>query len=1093
MERYATATARIGLAAALTIGLIGLIGGERLAQAAPSGQGIAMLVNSADFGGPDQNPGDGVCDAGGTVVLNGQTTPRCTLRAAIEEANATAQSLRATSGDEVLVTLDPDFVGGTITATNTPANFMQTTPVTDVTTGPTWFVVAQPMTIDLKNSLKTASAGVASVVFALTGTNITVTNASGILGGDTSFVIGGASSGVTIDSGQTYQTTNNFTKRFVLINNGASGFTLKNYKVGGLDRSTNLPDDMNGAVVFTPASQSSAVTTDVLIDTVDFTSPRTATPSNTTCSSTNGSGCTNSAVIVSASVNLNGFEMARSTLSNLYTAESALSAWVFRATWLSGAGLTPPAPAGSLANINIHDNVFRNNISATGKSMGSAMIVLPNDQTLGGTNFISNNIFDNSGLTQADSAQQQYAIGWDPKLPAGRPTTPSDLTIADNYFDGFKTYSIVLSNAGLVSVERNTFGPKSASAPVTAESSATQSSAAALFVNGNSSSTLYSPTNELIQPWNPTVLGAVSATCGVSFTAAQAGTSLAPAKPLRLDVFWTATTKAEKYLYSTPMNLTGTSTTITVQLPPEAIVAGASTGYIRLQAQTQGPNGSYAQIESSQYSTTLSVAGKVCAPPVIKATELSRTHGPTVGGPTLTILGQGFDAAQPSVSFQSGGRSATCANLVVVSPTELTCTIPASPLAGNGTGPVDVVVSAGGKIVGTFAAGYTYGLSSLSAVAPAEGSIEGSANCGATGSGLVTPIDGLHFAGGAWIDTGVMQGGDVELLVDFRLDASGNPPGSGVIGAKAPDGSSLAVAVGASNNLLGTGVNNATLLATINTARHTVAYQASTWRVDGAGVAQTAGSLLTAQSITVGAINTGDATTGTTGFAGVIHRAQLWVQGQLERDLVPAAWTVGGVTVYGLQDLVSGELLAPQGAGGVTGTDNLGRALSVSPTTAFNGAAVVQNTITVTSDAAVSYACGPHAAGPVDVGAHVDGVATNVLVAAYLYWVDGELSIVLRAWSNADGLSYADIVDTPGHSGAVELPKYTWLAPGTDVWWTYTVSYVHTDVTTGLPSATGQAGPTGVDVTDSVHNVAICTVDLLVNIPVGCVSGPTQS
>jgi len=1004
------------LAACLVACGLGSVGGPQVAVAAPGGQPVTILVNSADFGGPDTNPGDGVCDAGGTVVVAGETKARCTLRAAIEEANALSSSMGATNGDEVLVTLDPGFVGGTIAGDNTSsANFMQTTAASDIATGAVWFAVTAPMTIDLKDALHTDTAAAAapsyaSTVFAITGANVTVKNASGILGGDTSFVIGGAASGVVLDGGTTYQSKNNYAKRFVVVNNGAAGVTLRNYRVGGLGSVLSANAALvptYGALVFTPAGQASATTRNVLVDGVDFTSPQTSAPSSATCAANNGAGCVNTAVALNAGARLNGFELRGSTVKNLkgYVNGSSTVTQIFNAYNVR--------VDQAVSNLNIHDNTFTNNstYAALNQALLTALIMLPTYQTtgvavgLGGTNTIANNRFDNSGTTT-----QAYAIGWDPEITAT--TRASGLTIADNYFDGFQTAAILLKSAGLVSVERNTFGPKSASASPTANeptadnvsynaSTAPNSSATGLFMG-------LSNTNQRIRTWTP-VSASLTSACQVSFTAQQ---TLALPMPARVDVYWTATSKAEKYLGSVSV-ASGTSTPVKVWLPSAAVTGGKGSGFVRLQTQTWGTGGAYAQASSSQFSGILAVPATACTPPVLKAATISRTHGPASGGGTLTVAGQGFDVAAPSVVFQAGGNAVPCADVAVASGTELTCTIPASPLPGDGTGSADVVVSAGGQVIGTFAGGYTYYRSTLTAPDRADGPIEGG-GCSVRGSGLVTLIDGVRFDGASWVDAGVGAGATLDLSAGFLADTPGDSPGLGLVG-------------------LG-----------------------------------------------------GDAGGGGSLFRGVVFGLRLWDGGTLVRDLQPAAWTAGGVTVYGFQDALSGALFANDGTGALGGADRLGRAWAVEPTTVIHGGPVAQASVTVTSATALTYACPPHASGRVDVGATVDGIATNTLAGAYLHWVDGDLAVAVRGWTNAEGLTYDQIIGTPDHGGAVEVPTGGALPSGTTIWWTYTVTYSHRDPVTGQPSGTGQPGVTGVTVTDSVLQV-VCTVDVPVNTPVGCV------
>ena len=220
----------------------------------------------------------------------------------------------------------------------------------------------------------------------------------------------------------------------------------------------------------------------------------------------------------------------------------------------------------------------------------------------------------------------------------------------------------------------------------------------------------------------------------------------------------------------------------------------------------------------------------------------------------------------------------------------------------------------------------------------------------------------------------------------------------------------------------------------------------------------------------------------------MVHGAKIWANGQLVRDLRPAAWTLAGQTVYGFVDQVSGELLAQSGGSGqLSGTDELGRDRVVAPLTlSFGATAVAQSGISAISEQVVSFACPPHEAGLVDVVAVLDSVALPPLTDGFLYLLDGRLSVTKRAWTNASGLDYATIVTSPDHGGATELLSGVRLIEGTPVWWTYTVAYTYTDPVTGQPTHTGQAGLSDVSVTDSALGQVCDLGQLLVNTPTGC-------
>lgn len=630
---------RPGAAAYLIIVLAALLmaGGLYLhesakATAAPT---ATFYVNSADFGGPDTNPGDGVCDAGGSVVIGGVTQPRCTLRAAIEEAN----TMGWVSAGDVLITLAPGWAGGTITAPSaTDPGFVYTNRT--FVTAPLFFDVLVPMTIDLKNSLHTAVASqFDTVVFRIDSADVTVKNASGILSGNTAFLVNDDSA--TIDGGETVQSVRGWMQRFVVVAAGVKEFTLANYHVGGLFSQ----NQQQGAVVFADLNSGGVAIEDTLLDNVDFTSPqKTAggTPS-TTCTAADGSGCVNEAVVVGDGASLAGLEIRHCTMANSK----------YRGSY--GFPFFDAYQAGAMSNINLHHNTLTNNVTALSAGIDSAVIVLPDNDPLTGVNTIANNVFDNSGVTG-----QPWGIGWNGALTG---TAPSHLSIVDNYFDGFAQGGIILANTGLVSVQRNTFGPHNGSASpdiLEETANASASTLAAMLVNyrPNTGSSTGANANEAITTWHPVASGpSLSLNCQLTVPVeapSVSASTIMPSTPVQIDVYWTATTKAERYLGSSPMNITGTTGSVTVPVPADLLNAsGQMSGKIRLQTQTKGPGGAYPQIESSQYSRTIGVplAGCFPTPPdgdlsVVKQAWLgaaglsySQIMAPGHGGATEVISG----------------------------------------------------------------------------------------------------------------------------------------------------------------------------------------------------------------------------------------------------------------------------------------------------------------------------------------------------------------------------------------------------------------------------------------------------------------------
>ncbi|MDR3203068.1 MAG: hypothetical protein LBT54_08075 [Bifidobacteriaceae bacterium] len=133
----------LALAAAGLLAAPFLLAGAPVSQSAIVGQDIALMVDSAAFLGSDANPGDGRCAA---------STGACTLRAAIEEANALGAS------NTVTVTVAPGFTG--VIAGGGPASEWMRAPITsrgEWDQG-AYYRITAPMSIDLKFSLRIDSA-----------------------------------------------------------------------------------------------------------------------------------------------------------------------------------------------------------------------------------------------------------------------------------------------------------------------------------------------------------------------------------------------------------------------------------------------------------------------------------------------------------------------------------------------------------------------------------------------------------------------------------------------------------------------------------------------------------------------------------------------------------------------------------------------------------------------------------------------------------------------------------------------------------------------------------------------------------------------
>lgn len=589
------------------------------------------------------------------------TNNTCTLRAALTYANA-----NSTPANPLTVTLATDFAaagGGEIAANNTTANFMTTAAVNNATTGNgAFYVISAPMTVDLQNKLSISRAAPASGLpftsIYINGTGISLLNASGIQGGYTSIAVSGSSNGVLINGGTTQPTVHGYyVRQFLVVQNGAQNVTFQNYTLGNFYYTAGTTNCEGAMVCFTDNGQAGHVTSDTTISNVDFTNLGTST----TCSSTNSTGCAASGIMFARAANVNGLTVTGSRFSNINGHANGYVMSSYQAT------------SGSLrlAGIDFSGNLVTNNANNTAvgaDTSGLVTFVNTTTSTFSGFNRIRNNTF-----TNPTSLKQPHAITINlGNTNTSHNTTPSCLHIEDNSFDGFTGPAIWLNAAGLVTVQRNTFGPNQFSNPsTTAEETAgngNTGTAGAMFVNNGLA------TNQNINTWHPTA-AVINHACEVAVSA-TAPTANVPALPVRLDVFHTASTKAEKFLGSTTPSIDSSPATFTVPLPASLLNAdGSASGYLRLQTHSAGLSAT--QLASSQYSRTVVITGRCLN---LSATSIAPQRGGVAGGETLTISGSGFTKLGDVVPNVTLG-SKKCAAVAVVDDATLTCVVPAH-LAG---------------------------------------------------------------------------------------------------------------------------------------------------------------------------------------------------------------------------------------------------------------------------------------------------------------------------------------------------------------------------------------------------------------------------
>jgi len=589
-----------------------------------AGQTLTFAVNSLQFGSgtADANPGDGTCATSAGV---------CTLRAAVEEAN----DLGATN--TVTVTVADGFAGGTITGDGprTAANWMSTSTLTDQGDSGAYYTVTAPMTIDLKNKIgiTSASDSYGAAAFFVNRPDVTIRNFTSIMSNETSFVVSSAGTGATIENGSALQSTAYNLERFLWLQDGATATTVRNVRMGGL-YSGGI-----GAIVVA----SSATVADLTLDKVTMTRPSSLTGS---CA---GTACLYNGFATRGGATIDGLTITNSTFEQF------------------GYGDVPISLVGAnVSGLDITGNTFRAN--STGSAEAYALLLLPTDRAMTGTNDIRDNVFDNSGVA-TDSNRTDYAIYWNGPYGANS-TTASNLSIQDNSFDGFgdaSTASVRMYQTGSVTIQRNTFGTSSASRPSTAEE---ETSTTRVMVNNYDSSS-----NRKIATWYPTNASVTdSCVLGATVEVSASGTGTQPAAPVYLDVYATTGSAAEVYLGRVgPLTAAGSVTV------PHTV---GGDGYLRVQTIGAAPV-TGGQQESSQYSRAVAFsAPDTCGPRVTVDQAAAQADPTSVRSVSFTVTasealatdGPGALTASDFETSASTAPGVTVTSVIKLSDTRYTVT-----------------------------------------------------------------------------------------------------------------------------------------------------------------------------------------------------------------------------------------------------------------------------------------------------------------------------------------------------------------------------------------------------------------------------------
>lgn len=568
-----------------------IIGGSLVAAASAQAATHTFYVDSLDGSANARgvNIGNGVCEtAAGT----------CTMRAAIEEANA----LNLPKGSVTIAMANG--LTGNIDALNATAARMQNSRVSNQDAA-AHFEITAPVIIDLDNRVTMqTSADTTAALFHVNGPDVEFRNMRQILSGETSIVTGPNARGFVLDGGESSTARNYFPERFMVIREGASDITVRNYRIQGFYHATNATG------IFYVNAQNNTPIRNVRIENVQITYPTA-----TTCSASNGSGCRTDIVQFlprNRNVVLDGFTFTNSFVSNLTNRD----AFPF--------SRNTAATSVTASNIDISNNSFIN-VQGSGTGVANAFITLPFGPMAGENRIVGNE------FVRASSGQT-FAISWNGSTSSG---SAGNLRIAENYFDGYSATSVSLTNTGNVAVEKNTFGARSASQVRPAITEETRTAASTLVVNNTNA-------NGQIATWFPASDAAVLTgdapaglapmvsplddgipVCLATLEVSAPSSGNVPTGPVDLDVYWTANRTAEVYLGRAEA-IAGDSATVELRLPigpqtfPTTEVGGsqqvtivddqtgAAGGYIRLQ--THSGSG-----QSSQYSRIVGFSGN-CMP-----------------------------------------------------------------------------------------------------------------------------------------------------------------------------------------------------------------------------------------------------------------------------------------------------------------------------------------------------------------------------------------------------------------------------------------------------------------------------------------------
>jgi hypothetical protein len=582
-----------------------------------------FLVDTDAPGTPDANPGDNVCQTSAADGAN------CSLRAAIEEANAVSDP-NAT----VRVGVVDGFEGTIVMVASKHAKQNMTTDKAAVFNGHgAYFRITRTMTVDLDNRIHTKTDGGGdSAGFWVDAPNVQLLNFTDTYSSETSIVFGPTADGSSLNGGSLMNTPDDHIQVAIRVRPGADNITISNYTMG---RFPNV--SYSGLIRLTPSEDFGPYKDDPIVNLTISGVTFDNEPNGTAgaCSASKGfGGCADAGIVAYLSP----------ILVNLVVENCVFKDFPEGANAIDLGGMAPSS------TVTIRNNEFTR--IATGEAGEDATIFLGEGKERTGVNWIEGNVFDNR-----NTSGQYYAIRWKGTVSsaAAASSPASNLTIRDNYFDGYGAQTILLNAAGSVTVRRNTFGPSTASQATTLLEETVGKTTGndknnkwgAMLMNYDNS------VNRRILTWHPTK-AEISPACELKVTveprAGETGYAV-PRNPVEIDFYFTKGDDAEVFLGSVAgvrdKNTDGTSIAGPYVLKVPDLPPGA--GFIRVQ--TQGPTDSTKR-ESSQYSRVVPVADPAgCNKPALSLDVQARTGVDPAASTYAQVMASGTALAE-------GGRVA---------------------------------------------------------------------------------------------------------------------------------------------------------------------------------------------------------------------------------------------------------------------------------------------------------------------------------------------------------------------------------------------------------------------------------------------------